>query len=92
MLKKRWPNKVVSDEGFEVRIVGRGTVIYVEGNREIVTNSEDLVADEGILLYRHSLASWTTPRGEPISQQKQENIQQAIESALAVRGIKLTVI
>ncbi len=92
MLRKRWPNRVVSDDGFEVRIESRGTIVYREGDRKLVTNSELLVADEGILLYRNSLAQWTVPPGKVISETKQEAIARNIESALSLRGLKLTII
>ena len=92
MLRKRWPNRIVSDDGFEVRVESRGTIVYCEGDRKLVTASELLVADEGLLLYRNSLANWTVPQGEVIPQVKREAIERNIESALTLRRLKLTVI
>ena len=93
LLKKKFPNRIISDNGFEVRIETRGTILYFEGNKQIKANSGFLVDDEGIALYRTSLKKWEKPNDkEIILDTKIQQIETNIKDALFFVGVKLTII
>jgi len=59
MLKKRWPNRVISDSGFEVQLLGRIGIKYKQGAREVIVDSELLAGKEGVAVFTDSLKKGT---------------------------------
>ena len=80
MLKKKWTNKIISDNGFEISIGenGRGTISYFEG-------------DKGLAIWKNSLEFWTIPEREEISSEKRAEILRNISDALTFKGIKFEI-
>lgn len=93
MLKKKWPNIVTGDEGFEISIERSGTVVYREGDKNIAINSEYLVGENEIVIYQDSIIKWRKPYEDSlIGLAKLEEIVENTKRALSFRGITLQVI
>ena len=55
------PSTVECDEGFSVRILGRAGLMYREGERELLVNSELLGSQSGVVIYTNSIKAWKPP-------------------------------
>jgi hypothetical protein len=88
MFHKRWPRRIISDEGFEVRIESRGRIIYIEDEKFLNVNSEYLANGAGIAIYKRSIKSWNKPNdNEIIGTDKREKILNNIKEALSFKKI-----
>jgi hypothetical protein len=81
-------NRIVSDDGFTVEIVGgRGGLRYLEGARTIEVDSEFWGGERGVTIYAHSIRSWTGAVGTgPVSPAEVERIARNIVDAFAFDG------
>jgi hypothetical protein len=87
-------NKVVSDEGFSVELVGRGGIIYREPPREIRVDSETLALGGrfDVVIYANSIRNWGEPYGQvPIEPNERRQIVDNIRRALEFRGLRIDV-
>ena len=88
MFKKKWPGKIISDSGFELHIIGRGSLLYKQGSRIMKINSELLASNFGIGIYKNSIQKWEPPfENEIISKEKRQQILNNIKDALAFKNI-----
>jgi hypothetical protein len=93
MLKKKWPNKVISEDGFSIQIEGRGSIVYQEGDRKITLNSEYLIGWKEILVYQNSITSWDNDNALSLIESKmKEKILTNVKNALSFLGISMQVI
>ncbi|MFC5865292.1 Imm74 family immunity protein [Acidicapsa dinghuensis] len=75
-------NKIESDTGFSVEILGLTGMTYTEGVRSMFVDSELLSGNE-IQLFSHSIKNWDPPNQEdPISPAIKAQIIDNIRSAL----------
>jgi hypothetical protein len=89
MFQKKWPNRIVSDDGYEVRTVEHGTIVYIEGKKQVRLNSE-LLSDGGYVIYQDSLDRL---KGESnVEEGKVAEILQRVIEAFKFEGTKLNVI
>lgn len=96
MFKKKWPRKIISDKGFEVQILSRGSLTYKDNDRLLKINSEyytDDFEDLGIAIYKNSIKKWNPPyENELIDIDKQNEIIENITKALEFKKIKIDII
>ena len=89
------PNLIESDEGFSVEVLGRTGILYKEGKRAILVDSELLAPQSpaGIAVSRNSIRSWQAPHeGEPIDDTRREAIIDNIRRAVRFKGDDIEVI
>jgi hypothetical protein len=88
-----WLNKqgVRSSEGYTFQSMHRFYYHYVEGDRKLQINVEPFTDDKGRYsegVYLDSLKHWLPPHdNEPISLEKQKEIQERISAALKFMNI-----
>lgn len=89
--KKRFGNVIINDQGFEVHIDARGrdSLIYKEGDKVILINSESSVVKNKIIIafWKNSIKNWESPyEKEIIGENKCNQISDNIEAALKYAG------
>lgn len=85
-------NRVESDEGFSVEIVGRLVLAYFEGERKLLAAVEPAVNPTGFILYARTIKAWEPPfASEPLSHEDAERILARIEEAMAFRKLPVLV-
>ncbi len=96
MFKKKWPRKIISDKGYEVQILSRGSLTYKVNERLLKINSEYYTGesgDLGIAIYKNSIKKWMPPYDKDIIDNNKENeILENITNALEFKKIKVEII
>jgi hypothetical protein len=84
MFKKRWPGRIISDEGFEVQLIGRGSIIYKERKKKLKIGSEWLHGrTDYYWILSDSIRKWEPPfDNDLIDSNKKEEILENIKGAL----------
>ena len=88
MFRKKWPRRIISDNGFEVRIESHGMIIYIENNKLLNVDSEFLANNAGIAIYKNSIKAWNKPNdNEIINPDERDEILKNIIDALSFKNI-----
>lgn len=61
MFTKSSPNTIVSDEGWQVKLLGRSGILYSESARSMKIDSEVLSGTAGLAVYSYSIQRWLPP-------------------------------
>ena len=89
MFKTLGPNWVESSDGYSVRITGRLTLLYAEGDRQVDVEVEP---GEGLAVYAGSIEGWNPPFEEdPLTASDRRRIVARIVDGLAHMGVKAVV-
>jgi hypothetical protein len=86
-------NVFESDEGFSIEVLGRTGILYREGKRKLVVDSEILTGPSGMGIYSLSIAKWHQPyEVEVIDETKRKSIINNICRAFRFQGFEIAVI
>lgn len=89
---RKWFARIVSDEGFSVRVMGRSGLEYREGKRRMRIGSEMLEGPTGLVIYATSIRSWEPPfEHESIDDEKREAIIDNVRRAFRFDGFEIEV-
>ncbi len=89
MFTKIDANRVISDEGFEVKRISRNHIEYKEGTRKLMIEVE---LGDGLAIYISPIYSWTYPEeNEIIKKKKLGIITRNISKALDFLNIKYVI-
>lgn len=92
MFKYRWPKKIISDQGFEVKYGYRNFIIYKEYKKSMYVDTEHVKGYINLLIYKNSIKEWKPPFDiEPISDLRKNEILENIKAALEFRKMKFEV-
>ncbi|RPI75903.1 MAG: hypothetical protein EHM45_14265 [Desulfobacteraceae bacterium] len=84
MFTKRWPGRIIFDKEFEVQIVGRGSIIYKEGEKKLNVASEWLESTHHYWIISDSIRKWEPPfDNELVDYNKKVQIIENIKKALS---------
>jgi len=89
------PNLFESSEGFSVEVLGRTGILYKEGARTMLVDSEVLASASpaGIALWKKSIRNWHPPHEEEqIDEAKRDTTIENIRSAIRFGGEDIEVI
>ncbi len=90
MLRKKWPRRVIGDD-FEIRVGGRGSILYLENEKNIEVNSE-YSYDGCIVVYESYIRKWDFPYdNEIIDDVKRNKILKNIKDALQFRKVNIEI-
>jgi len=93
VFKKDGPNRIKSDEGFSVEILGIEGILYSEGTQRMHINSELIKRFDGIVVYSNSMRTWDPPHeNEVIDANKKNQIIDNIRRAFQYKGYEIHVI
>jgi len=86
-------NVIQSSEGFSVELLGRTSLLYVEGEKSIRISSEMLASyNPAFALYTRSIKTWDPPHdNEAINDTKRNEIVENIRRAYRFRGFEIEV-
>jgi hypothetical protein len=85
------PNRIESDAGFFVEVLGRTGMRYGEGGRTAFIDSELLAGNAGIFAISDSLTKWDPPDGEDIGDAERKRIFDNVKRAFDARGHKIQI-
>jgi hypothetical protein len=80
------PNLIVSSSGFEIRVLGRTGLLYIEGARSVRIDSEVLATPASMMVATTSLRVWEGPDPASVSEDDRERIAENIRRAFAACG------
>jgi hypothetical protein len=93
MFKSPQPNIIESSDGFSVEVLGRAGLLYREGDRKTVLNSEILMGPSGMVIYSKSIVRWDVPHdNQLIETPDRERILTNIREAFRFQGFEVDVI
>ena len=85
-------NVIESDEGFRVEILGRTGLLYTEGIKSLLIDSEVLAGPSGLVIYKKSIRNWRPPYDkESIDDSKRDTMIENIRHAFRFRGFEISV-
>lgn len=80
------------DEGFSVQVIGRGGLLYCEGERQLHVDSELLMGPTAQVIYTKSIKAWEPPfRQDELDASKKEQIVNNIRRAFRWTGYEIEV-
>jgi hypothetical protein len=85
------PNRIESNSGFFIEVLGRTGLRYGEGNRTAFVDSELLASDAGIFAIAASLKKWDEPDEAVISDSERARILGNIKRAFEFCGHKIQI-
>ena len=84
---------IKSDEGYSVEVLGRTGILYAEGKKRLLVDSEFLVGPSGLAIYSDSINVWEPPfENEVIDVTKKECIVENIRRAFRYDGFEIHVL
>ena len=85
------PNRIESDSGFFVEVLGRTGLRYGEGGQTAFVDSELLAGSAGIYALADSLKQWDSPDGSSIDEPERARILGNIKRAFEFCGHKIQI-
>lgn len=93
MFSRQQPGVIECDEGFSVQVLGRADLLYREGERQLVIESEMLATPSGLVIYTDSIQTWEPPfHHEEIAMAKKAQIIDNIRRAFRWTGYEINVL
>ena len=87
------PNRIESDSGFAVEVLGRTGMRYFEGDRSAFIDSEVLAKPDAMALYQSSIRRWDPPHESlEVDEEDRRRIVENIRAAFESQGYELQVI
>ncbi|MGB8933458.1 MAG: Imm74 family immunity protein [Anaeromyxobacteraceae bacterium] len=91
MFRKRFA-RIVSDEGYSVRVLGRAGLEYREGKKRMQIDSEMLTGPAGLVVYAASIRAWDPPFEDlPIDEEERGAIVDNVRRAFRFDGFEIEV-
>lgn len=93
MFKIPQVNVIESDEGFSVEVLGRVGLLYTEGPKSLLIDSEILAGPSGVVIYKNSIRAWKPPFDTlVIDNDQRDKIIDNIQRAFQFRGFNISII
>jgi hypothetical protein len=93
MFTKSGPNLVTSDEGWQVKVLGRTGIEYTDGDRKMRVDSEILAGPAGMVVYSSSIRTWLPPyEAEHVSDAVRARIVQNIQRSFKFEGLEIDIL
>jgi hypothetical protein len=85
-------NVIESDEGFSIEVLGRTGILYTEGPKTMLIDSEVLASPGGIAIIKKSIRAWNPPyEKEIIDDMKRITIIDNVRRAFHSQGEDISV-
>jgi hypothetical protein len=79
-----------SSDGFSVEVMGQTGLVYREGERAMLVNSEILAGPAGLVIYHSSIVRWKPPHeAEIVSSENRYQIVRNIQNAFRSQGLEV---
>jgi len=92
MLTKTSPSTIVSDEGWQVEVLGRAGIRYTEAGKQMRIDSEVLAGPAGMAVYSSSIRTWLPPHeNEGICDSDRARIVENVRRAFKIEGFDIHV-